>query len=216
MTTLTETIHPGEFVLSEANGYRSREEGTIDNGADLLPGTVLGQKTADTIGAAAAATGNTGDGTVGSLTGSINIEAGDYTLVCVEAATNAGEFEIHTPSGVQLPNNATVGVAYTSDHLNFTIADGSSDFVAGDTFTITVSGSDKYVQLDEDAVDGSGTFGGILFGHARAASAEVQGTIMKRDCEVRASDLTWPESITTAEKNVVIAQAKAAGVILRS
>jgi len=46
MTTLTETSHPGEFIVSEANGHRSRETVTIATGADLKPCTVLGKVTA--------------------------------------------------------------------------------------------------------------------------------------------------------------------------
>jgi hypothetical protein len=41
----TEGKHPGEFIISEANGHRSREVVTIDNGADLVAGTVLGKIT---------------------------------------------------------------------------------------------------------------------------------------------------------------------------
>ena len=41
-TTLTEGQHRGEFIVSEANGYRSRESVTIASGETLVPGTVLG------------------------------------------------------------------------------------------------------------------------------------------------------------------------------
>lgn len=46
MTTLTEGRHPGEFLLSEAKGTRSRETGTLISGQNLQAGTVLGQITA--------------------------------------------------------------------------------------------------------------------------------------------------------------------------
>lgn len=46
MTEKVETGHAGGFIMSEANGHRSREEVTIDNGADLLAGAVLGKITA--------------------------------------------------------------------------------------------------------------------------------------------------------------------------
>ncbi|MFV3077971.1 head decoration protein [Niveispirillum fermenti] len=41
-----EPIRPGEHLVSEANGSRSREEITIAAGAVLPPATVLGQVTA--------------------------------------------------------------------------------------------------------------------------------------------------------------------------
>ena len=47
MTVLVETRHPGEFILSEANGQRSRETITIAGGAGVIAsGTVLGRVTA--------------------------------------------------------------------------------------------------------------------------------------------------------------------------
>ena len=46
MTTLTEGRHPGEFILSEAKGTRSRETETIVSGQNLQAGTVLGRITA--------------------------------------------------------------------------------------------------------------------------------------------------------------------------
>lgn len=47
MTVLTESRHPGEFLMSEANGQRSRETITIASGAGVIaPGSVLGKTTA--------------------------------------------------------------------------------------------------------------------------------------------------------------------------
>ena len=47
MTVLVETRHPGEFILSEANGQRSRETITLASGAGVIAaGTVLGKVTA--------------------------------------------------------------------------------------------------------------------------------------------------------------------------
>lgn len=43
-TTFTEGKHTAEFLLSEANGYLSREQIVIDSSAPALqPGTVLGK-----------------------------------------------------------------------------------------------------------------------------------------------------------------------------
>ena len=47
MTVLTEGRHPGEFLMTEANGQRSRDSITIASGAGIIaPGTVLGKITA--------------------------------------------------------------------------------------------------------------------------------------------------------------------------
>lgn len=47
MTVLTEGRHPGEFLMSEAKGQRSRGNITVASGAGIIaPGTVLGKITA--------------------------------------------------------------------------------------------------------------------------------------------------------------------------
>jgi hypothetical protein len=46
MTTLNETRHAGGFILSEANGTRSREVITVVSGQNLRAGAVLGRITA--------------------------------------------------------------------------------------------------------------------------------------------------------------------------
>jgi hypothetical protein len=48
MAALTEGRHPGEFILSEASGSRSRDSITIKTGAGVVKaGTVVGKITAD-------------------------------------------------------------------------------------------------------------------------------------------------------------------------
>ncbi|MBL4781790.1 MAG: head decoration protein [Porticoccaceae bacterium] len=46
MTELTEGRHAGEFIVSEANGSRSREAITVVSGQDLGAGDVVGKVTA--------------------------------------------------------------------------------------------------------------------------------------------------------------------------
>ena len=47
MTVLIEGLHPGAFLMSEANGQRSREDIIIESGTGIIaPGTVLGKVTA--------------------------------------------------------------------------------------------------------------------------------------------------------------------------
>lgn len=47
MTVFNEGRHAAEFLVSEANGHRSRETVTIASGEDLAAGAVLGQVSAD-------------------------------------------------------------------------------------------------------------------------------------------------------------------------
>ena len=47
MTVLIEGLHPGAFLMTEANGQRSRENITLASGAGIVaPGSVLGRVTA--------------------------------------------------------------------------------------------------------------------------------------------------------------------------
>lgn len=88
--------------------------------------------------------------------GGTDFVAGDGFNITVAAAANGGIFSVKTPSGILLAASATVGVAYTSGHLNFTIADGSTDFVVGDAITVPIAaGSGKYKIVNSANVDGS-------------------------------------------------------------
>lgn len=46
MTTLIEARHPGDFIVSEANGFRSRSTATIPAGVEVRVAMVLGKLTA--------------------------------------------------------------------------------------------------------------------------------------------------------------------------
>lgn len=85
--------------------------------------------------------GNTGDGTVTSLSATDNPMPGDWLLVCVGTASDGGTFSLTDPTGrVVADDLAIVGgsTVFNVAGLQFTIADGSSDFGEGDTFTIEV------------------------------------------------------------------------------
>jgi hypothetical protein len=91
--------------------------------------------------------------------GSSDFIVGDYfTVLATAAAGNAGTFKVLTPTGEKL-NDATVGSAYTSPQLNFTINDGTPDFVVGDEFTVLAtaaagnSGTFKVVNPDKQRLD---------------------------------------------------------------
>ena len=72
--------------------------------------------------------------------GAIDFIVGDEFVVTVAAAVpaNGGEFSVTDPDGAVLAA-ATVGVAYDTTHLKFTIADGAADFIIGDGFDVTVT-----------------------------------------------------------------------------
>jgi hypothetical protein len=209
-----EKTHAGEFLVSEAAGNRSREGVTVASGAALEAATVLGKRTKSNV-ATQADPGNTGDGTFAATPAvGAKAEAGDYTLICIAAAADSGTFEALTPSGYRLPD-VTVGQAYASDHLNFTLNDGANDFVLGDTITVTVSGDDKVVRIDPAAVDGTQEAFGVLFDRVDATAADKPGVAIVRDAEVNGREIGWPDGIADADKAAAIADLAAQGILVR-
>lgn len=296
------------FLLSEANGNRSRENGTLLAGESVVAGEVLGAVTAGAATSAAKSGGNTGNGTItaaptklagaqagvyqvratggafdgaiaaaagntGNGTAAMNVTetaagvvAGVYRAVCIEPAADGGTFAVYDPAGVYIgdatvgvlfdgvvkftisdggtdfaagdafnitvtatipadggvfsvtaPNgaalpNATVGVAYATQ-LAFTIADGSTDFIVGDGFDITVAaGADKLRAFTAAAVDGSSSAVAIAGDSVDATDADQMIAYIARDAEVNEKCLTYPSGQLAA----VTAALEAAGIRVRS
>lgn len=208
---LTETTHAGGFILSEANGNRSRESGILNAGQHLTAGTVVGRLLAAT---GAAVEGNTGNGALTVGAPGKNAQIGEYTLVCVAAATDAGTFNFYSPDGVLIRQVTVGGGAAANDHITVTIADGTADFVAGDAFTITVAGGD-YEALGPAEDDGAQIAAGILYDGVDATLADAACVVVVRDTTVNQHELVWPDAITADQKAAAIAQLNARGIILR-
>lgn len=81
----------------------------------------------------------TGNGVMSGLSTSSTAVREVFTVRLKTAAANGGTFSVvGSVSGAQA--DAVVGTAYDNGKVAFTIADGSTDFVVGDTFTVTVAG----------------------------------------------------------------------------
>lgn len=138
MAASNEAKYTGEFIVSEAPGGRSRENVTVLSGQVLEAGEVVGRVDKGIGGLAIPTVVGTGNGTMTGLTAGPAVQEGAYVLTCITEAANGGVFSVTAPDGTALPN-ATVGTPYVSDHLSFTLNDGSTDFDAGDVFTVTVA-----------------------------------------------------------------------------
>ncbi len=94
----------------------------------------------------------------------------EFTL----AVGNGGLFALVDPAGNALPS-AEVGVAYTNAQINFTVADGSADWLVGDTITVPIEapGSVLHIESLAAAVDGSQEPDSILTEDVDATSAAV-------------------------------------------
>jgi hypothetical protein len=214
MSVLSEANYLGDVLKYEAELLFCREPVTVLAGSgaarELKVGMVIGKITKGAATGAAVA-GNTGDGTI-TANPAVGQAAkpGVYRVVCIEPATDGGKFAVEDPDGI-LVGIATVGVEFTS-HLTFTIADGATDFAAGDAFTITVAaGSGKVKQIDFAATDGSDKACGVLCYDVTAPDgADAEGTaVVNGPAIVAANGLVWPAGATTDQKNAAIAQLKA-------
>jgi hypothetical protein len=216
---LTEGQRVGDWLKWEQNNLYSREEITILAGSGsarvLTSGMVLGKATLGAATAAAVA-GNTGNGTMGAVTVTGLAKPGVYRLVITEPASNAGNFIVEDPDGVII-GAGTVAVAFSAGGLAFTLADGSTDFIAGDSFTITVAaGTGKYVQLLETGATGIEDIAGILLLDTTAPDGvDVKATAIVRDAIVSDNGITWPSSYDATDKAAGVLALRAMGIIVR-
>lgn len=134
---LTETQHAGSFILSDLLGAIGRRAITVLSGQNLNAGAVLGRVDRGVGRMSVPTVVGTGNGTVSSVWGGPETLVGNYVVTCITAAANGGVFSVVNPAGKALPN-ATVGTPYRSREINFTIADGGTDFIVGDVFTFVV------------------------------------------------------------------------------
>ncbi len=212
MPELTEGQHKAEFIVTEANGSLSRETVIFLSGQSILPGHVLGKVLAGS-GTAVAVAGNTGNGTVGAVTVNGSAKKGDYKITCIEPAANSGKFSVEDPDGVTI-GTATVAVLYDGP-IEFTIADGATDFAAGDAFVITVAGVEKFKEYDPGNTDGSEKAVAISLDVVDASTADKEGVIIARHAEVNKAELVWFTGATDNEKVSGLAELAAVSIIGR-
>jgi hypothetical protein len=160
-----------------------------------------------------AAGSNTGNGVATLFQTSEGAQVGAYALVCTAAATNAGTFSVTAPDGTVLAP-LTVGTRYTKAGLDLTIADGSSDFIVGDSFTFTVTRG-KVKAWDPANTDGSDVAYGVLWDAYDASSADVKGNAIVRQAVVNGLELTWKAGLDASQQATGRAQLAARGILSR-
>lgn len=203
--TLNEVKHAFTFLVSEDSdgaGFLSRDTATIAASQTIVVGQVLARQagTGTATAVRAPLSGNTGNGvmTLASPAVDATVMGGEYRVVFIEGDTDGGTFEVFNPAGVPI-GKGTVGVAFANG-VKFTIADGSTDFVAGDGFSIKVNAGlsmgDTYVAwapgLVADAIAG--------YAAKTGAGETAQIAVINAHATVRLADLTFGGSPTTAEQ----------------
>lgn len=138
------------------------EEILITTGV-LVRGTVMGRIKQSMATSGTADGGNTGDGTVTVVTGGKKTQQGSYTIECIRAVAHGGEFSVKDPNGkflgvVLITAGAGGTGIFKSDEINFTVTDGTNDFVVGDKFTVAATEGVP----NTGVADGGNTGGGTM------------------------------------------------------
>lgn len=222
VNSITERRHAGGFMVSEANGLRSREAGVLVNTSteaaiSVEAGTVLAQRKFGTVTAAKAS--GAGDGAVTLAAPAIGPKAqvGTYVLTCITAATNTGTFSVKAPDGTRLAD-LTVAVGYVSDHIKLTAADGGTDWGAGAIINVVVPAGDGAYVPFTNAADLPAA--AILWdGATLPASGTAKCAVVARSAEVNAAEIVYDASLSggglTAAKAAAAPQLASLGIILR-
>ncbi|WJN74372.1 MULTISPECIES: head decoration protein [Burkholderia cepacia complex] len=166
-TPFQENWHNGGFLVSQANGHQSIEQGTLTGGVKVLAGTVLGTILSALTAVAAALGTNTGNGTFGTITP----QAAPATMIGTYSVllTSATAFTVTAPDGQTA--TGTVGSAFSGLGIGFTITAGGTPFAAGDSFTLTTTATPGNPSISSAA--------GTNTGNGAIGSLSVQGYAAK-------------------------------------
>jgi len=156
----------------------------------------------------------TGSGTVSGITLGKNAALGTYR-VKLQATSATAQFEVQGPNG--LVGMGNVATAFTSDQINFTLANGGT-MTIGDYFIIVVAGysAPQGKLWDPTAVDGTNEAYGVITHAADASSTTATVSVLARDAEVKSSSLQWKATVTAAQKAEAYRQLAANGIQVRS
>lgn len=196
-------------LKAEVNQLFSRETGTLAGGVGedrlVKVGTLLGRRTIGAV-AGVAGVGNTGNGGIGTISAGPGAKVGAIAVTCIATAVNGGRFQVVDSAGYRLPD-ALVGVAYVHNQIRFIISDGATDFVVGDSFSITVAAGDgKYLPLNFAAVDGTQTISRIAGQETTAPiGVDVSILMLRWGCIVAKQALIWPVGATDDQKSAALA-----------
>lgn len=154
---LSETNYALEFLLSEAPGGLSRDEGVLLSGQSLIAGAVVGQITKAIAAAPIPAIVGTGTGLMSALTFGPDVQTGSYVITLTATSATAA-FSVTAPDGTVLPTG-NVATAYVSSHLSFLIANGGT-MTSGDAYTVVVTAGGTPVLVGT----GTGAFSALSLG----------------------------------------------------
>jgi hypothetical protein len=206
-------VGAGEHIVSEEPRERSRETILLAATAvDLPAGTVLGRSRGTQTVASAARAGNTGNGTIGTLSAPTSTAPGRYGVTM----TSATAFVVEDASGEEI-GTGVAGTPFNKGGIVFTLTAGGTPLVANDGFDITVvyAANGAYVPINPSATDGSQNYAGHLFEGRYASTGTQKAVANVRATQVNGNKVTYINTVTTLQLAAIEAQAAALGVITR-
>lgn len=219
MVVLTEKARAGEAIMSEGLGNISRDNVTVAVSQIIAANGLLAKLAVAASVSVTQSFAGTGNGvlTIADPAVSSKVKDGVYTVLCIEPAADAGTFEVRDPAG-KVIGTATVGVAFNKE-IKFTIADGATNFVAGDTFSIAVAadaGDYQFVAYAPAGTDGSEVpVAYSPYPVTTASDATKKTAALTRMCELNGNCIAWPSGITDAQKADAIQALAANNIIVR-
>lgn len=233
MTVYTEGMHANEFLVSEAEGTRSREQVIVSSVTALVPGAVLGKipgalgaygpySPTSTQGATTASAilfdkvdlaAGSSVAASGEIVFSVNPSADDTVTIGGTAVTAKAS----GATGAQFNIGASLAASMTA---LATVLNASADAqLAKATYTATGNS----IKIVFDTAGTSGNSFTIAASAATPSAATLLGggtgdraVIYARDCEVNAGEITWFSGATAQQKLTGIAQLAAQGIIART
>lgn len=201
----------GFYLGQSASLNIINEEIVISSGAGVLdPGTVLGRIYTDAPGATAGTPFSAGGGTVGNgAVSAVSADAGAmeglWQVEIVGAAGATAAFKVVRPDG-SVDGQGNVGTPYNgTGSINFSIADGSTDWGPNMFVPITVSydatPGKEYVLHDPALTNGGQYAAAILFHRVDATSADVKTVATVRGpATINGNCLTFKSGISAADQ----------------
>lgn len=224
-TVITESTRVSDVILWEQGRdiEFTRQQITVLSGtAASVIGQVLGQIGLGAVSSAAKTGGNTGAGTL-TPDATTPVLANAKTGVYKVRVVAVGTFIVTSPTG-ELVGDAVYGAGATvtfANEIKFAFADdGTTHYVAGDGFDVTVSaGSGKWVQVNPAANDGSQNAAGILIASpfsAQLTADAVASAIVRGPAVIKTGGLAWTSGMTSGQKTAALAQLAALGITSRT
>lgn len=209
----------GVLAFEEAAEYGvCRENVTVVMESGMDVGAVVQRTIVGGTAVATATAGNTGNGTFGTITVTNPAAIDNYRVIFTGATT----FNLYKADG----NLVTAGATGTAVNgvagqgLSFTITAGGTAFVAGDSFVIAVSGTYKYTWVAAANVATLADNVAVVIESVKDVPSLTAGdqamTVLSRGwAGVVGDSLLYKDSLTTAQKNVVLGKLNARRIVNR-